>query len=145
MVALDTNVLVRATLGADPRHAIALGLVQSLADGTSPWCVPWPCVYEFLRVVTHPRFLARPVPVLEARRRVAALHASPSCRFIGETERHAEVLDHLLASSGATGNLVFDAHVAALCIEHGVSELLTADADFGRFPGLRTRDPFRAA
>ena len=142
MNAIDTNVLVYAAFGPDERHERALDLLRSLAEGHTPWALPWPCVYEFLRVVTHPRALTKPMQLDEARGRIRSLRGSASCILLSETERHGEVLDGLLAASGATGNLVHDAHIAALCIEHGVSEILTADADFARFPGLRARNPF---
>jgi toxin-antitoxin system PIN domain toxin len=142
VVALDTNVLVYAETPLLPQHARAAALLQEVAEGATPWALPWPCVYEFMRVVTHPRAWKRSMPLARARSDLRAILASPSLVLLSETERHWEVLDQLLAASGVTGNLVFDAHIAALCIEHGVSELLTADADFRRFPGLRVRDPF---
>jgi predicted nucleic acid-binding protein len=68
--------------------------------------------------------------------------ASPSLVLLSETPRHADVMAGVLDASSATGNLVHDAHIAALCLEHGVSELLTGDRDFSRFPGLRVEHPF---
>lgn len=68
---------------------------------------------------------------------------SPSLFLLSETPRHLEVMDRLFRESNVTGNLAHDAHVAALCIEHGITELLTADRDFTRFP-LPVRNPFRA-
>ena len=59
-----------------------------------------------------------------------------------ETSRHTEVMDAVVRRSGASGNLLHDAHIAALCIEHGVAELVTGDRDFRRFEGLRLYDPF---
>ena len=67
---------------------------------------------------------------------------SPSLHLLSETSQHAELLDSLLRESGVTGNRVFDAHIAVLCIEHGVTELITADRDFTRFP-LKFTNPFR--
>jgi toxin-antitoxin system PIN domain toxin len=142
VIAVDTNVLVYAVMKASPHHAAALKLVTSLAEGESPWAIPWPCVYEFVRVVTHPRLFRPPMALDDARADLRALLGSPSLSLLSETDRHAELLDSLLDGSRATGNLVHDAHVAALCREHGVRELLTADADFGRFKGLRVRNPF---
>jgi len=67
----------------------------------------------------------------------------PSSRLLpGETERHAEVMSSVVEAAGATGNLVHDAHIAALCIEHGVSELVTGDRDFARFPQVPVLNPF---
>ncbi len=66
MRALDTNVLVYADREETPEHETALRLVRSLATGSEPWILPWPCIYEFLRVVTHPRVFHPPTPILEA-------------------------------------------------------------------------------
>ncbi|HSN90432.1 MAG TPA: TA system VapC family ribonuclease toxin [Anaeromyxobacteraceae bacterium] len=142
MIAVDTNVLVYAEMKATRHHARALELVTSLAEGEAQWAIPWPCLYEFLRVVTHPRVFRPPMALDDARADLRALLGSPSVVLLSETDRHAEILDELLAGSRATGNLVHDVHVAALCREHGVRELLTADVDFGRFKGLRVRNPF---
>jgi toxin-antitoxin system PIN domain toxin len=142
VIAVDTNVLVYAEMKAAPHHQRALELVTSLAEGEAQWAIPWPCAYEFLRVVTHPRVFRPPMSLEAARADLRALLGSPSVVLLSETDRHAQILDDLLARSGATGNLVHDAHIAALCKEHGVRELLTADADFGRFQGLRVRNPF---
>jgi len=73
---------------------------------------------------------------------IRTLCASPSLVLLSETLRHAEVMTELLEASGATGNLVHDAHIAALCLEHGVTELVTADRDFSRFPQLKIYNPF---
>lgn len=142
MIAVDTNVLVYAEMKAAPFHARALALITSLAEGDAQWAVPWPCVYEFLRVVTHPRVFKPPMTLEDARSDLRALLAAPSVVLLSETDRHAQILDELLARSGATGNLVHDAHIAALCLEHGVRELVTADTDFAKFAGLKVRNPF---
>jgi predicted nucleic acid-binding protein len=71
-----------------------------------------------------------------------ALLASPSLVMLSETGRHTEVLERVVREAGATGNLLYDAHIAALCIEHGVSELITGDRDFSRFRGLKVQNPF---
>src|SRR5437867_2240219 len=103
--------------------------------------MPRPCAYEFLRVVTHSRVFAPPVP-LEVSPRPRVSCSPATLVLLPETERHAEVMMAVVTESGATGNLFHDAHIAALCIEHGVSELLTGDRDFSRFP-LRVANPFR--
>ena len=124
-------------------HAAARALLTTCAEGSAPWAIPWPCIYEFLRVVTHPRVFHPPVPTDRAMRDLSAIIASPSLVLLAETDRHLDVAAQLIEQSGASGNLIHDAHIAALCIEHGVSELLTADRDFSRFPGLKVSNPFR--
>jgi len=142
MRALDTNVLVHAEIVTGPHHATARDLLQRLAEGPAPWAIPWPCVYEFLRIVTHPRVFHPPMPIAAALADLRAILRSPSLLLLAETERHAEVMSSIVEPSGATGNLIHDAHIAALCVEHGVSELVTGDRDFARFPGVRTVNPF---
>jgi uncharacterized protein len=140
--AIDTNVLVYAEITSSPHHRQAMAVVRALAEGQAPWAIPWPCVYEFLRVVTHPRVYHPPVPAARALADLQAVLASPSLVLLSETTRHAEIGVEVVAASGVTGNLMHDAHIAALCIEHGVSELLTGDRDFGRFEGLKVVNPF---
>jgi toxin-antitoxin system PIN domain toxin len=139
--AVDTNILIYAEIVSDPNHKISRAALSALAEGPEPWAIPWPCVYEFLRVVTHPRVYHPPMPAGSAIRDLRALFESPSLILLHETERHLEILERLVAESGVSGNLMHDAHIASICIEHGVSELLTADRDFARFTRLRTRNP----
>jgi predicted nucleic acid-binding protein len=98
-------------------------------------------VYEFLRVITHPRVFAPPVPIELALHDLGQILASPTLVLLSETERHTEIMQNVVRASGVTGNLIHDAHIAALCIEHGVSELLTGDRNFSRFP-LKVIQPF---
>ena len=142
MRAVDTNVLVYAEISASPRHEQAKQVLEELAEGQQPWALPWPCLYEFLRVITHPGIYHPPVPLSIALEDLEALLASPSLVMLSETGRHTEVLERVVREAGATGNLLYDAHIAALCIEHGVSELITGDRDFSRFRGLKVQNPF---
>jgi toxin-antitoxin system PIN domain toxin len=94
----------------------------------------------FLRLVTNPRIFERPEPVEQAWRQVEAWLNTPVAWIPQPTERHREVLGRILVSHGARGNLVPDAHLAALAIEHGLM-LCSTDADFARFSELRWYDP----
>jgi predicted nucleic acid-binding protein len=93
-------------------------------------------------VVTHPNLFRPPTPVDEAWESVTGLLASPSLLVIAEGESHSRILGDLIRLSGATGNGLQDAHIAALLIEHAVDEIITADEDFRRFPGLKVTNPF---
>lgn len=143
MRGVDTNILVYADREETPDHQAAKELLRGLAIGSEPWALPWPCIYEFLRVVTHPRVFHPPTPIDEAWEAVELLLDSPSVLVLSEGERHRRILGDLLRAAPVTGNLVHDAHIAALLLEHGVNEILTADEDFRRFPGLKVTNPFR--
>lgn len=142
MKAVDTNVLVYAEIISSSHHRSARRLLTDLAEGSIPWAIPWPCLYEFLRVVTHPRVFAPPVPIAIALHDLDQILASPTLVLLAETERHAEVMNALIRDAAVTGNLIHDAHIAALCVEHGISELITGDRDFSRFP-VKVMNPFR--
>jgi uncharacterized protein len=142
MQAVDTNILIHAEVASSQQHDPALKVLKGLAEGALPWAIPWPCIYEFLRVVTHPRVFHPPVPLKIALEDLRKLLASPSLFLLAETPRHLSVMDQVVSQSGATGNLVHDAHIVALCLEHGVSEIITGDRDFSRFAGLRIINPF---
>ena len=141
MIAVDTNILIYAARQEPVFHRQAVKLLTSLAEGHDPWVIPWPCVYEFLRVVTHPKVFSPACTAEEAIENLERLRDSPSLKMIGDGPGHIRYLLRAVRESGATGNLVHDAHIAALCIEHGVSELLTGDRDFSRFP-VRVTNPF---
>ena len=68
---------------------------------------------------------------------------APTLLLLNETSRHTEIMSKVLEASGVTGNLVHDAHIAALCIEYGVTELISGDRDFARFSSLEVTNPFR--
>ena len=142
MRAIDTNVLVVAHVETAPGYDIAHDLLTVLSEGDLPWAIPWPCVYEFLRVATHPRIFESPLPLDHAIDSVARLLESPSLLLLSETNRHREVMERVVRRARATGNLIHDAHIAALCLEHGVGEIVTGDRDFTRFEDLSVIDPF---
>ena len=142
MRAVDTNVLVYSEIRSSLHHQVARRVLTELSEGALPWALPWPCVYEYLRIVTHPRVYHPPVPLDVALNELGMILNSPSLRLLHETSGHPEIMTKLLRASGVSGNLVHDAHIAALCLEHGVSELITGDRDFSRFPELMTRNPF---
>ena len=142
MIALDTNVLVYARREEAPFHQKASDLLRAFAEGEKPWALPWPCVYEFLRVVTHPRVFDPPTALADALEGLESLLDSPSLVLLGEGTMHRAHLSQMASAGAAAGNLAHDAHIAALAREHGVAELWTADRDLARFPGLRIRNPF---
>jgi len=142
VIAVDTNILVYADSPSSEFHAAARALLTRLSEGMRPWAIPWHCIYEYLHVITDPRTLRRPLPLQMAFNDMKRLLQSPSLRLLSETPRHMEVLETLIQVSRVTSSTAHDADIAALCIEHGITEILTADRDFARFP-LKVTNPFR--
>jgi toxin-antitoxin system PIN domain toxin len=141
VIAVDTNVLVYAHREDSPWHARALQVLTGLAEGRSPWAIPWPCLHEFLAIVTHPRIYRPPTPLAIAIDQVSAWLESPTLVRLGENESYWEALRECLSVGRVVGSQVHDARVAALCLAHGVRELWTHDRDFGRFSSLVVRNP----
>ena len=142
MIAVDTNILVYAHREESSWHDAALTRITELADGRSLWAIPWPCIHEFLAIVTHPRIYAPPTPLNAAIVQIEAWFESPSLVLLAETEGYWPELRSALEQGRINGPQVHDARVAAICQDHGVRELWTADRDFGRFPMLNVRNPF---
>jgi uncharacterized protein len=141
VIAVDTNILVYAHREDSPFHQAAVQQVTELAEGLATWSIPWPCVHEFLAIVTHPRIYAPPTPLARALDQVDAWLESPTLVLLAESPAHWPTLRSLLAGGRVTGAQVHDARVAALCRQHGVRELWSADRDFNRFPGLAVLNP----
>jgi toxin-antitoxin system PIN domain toxin len=142
VIGLDTNILVHAHRAGSGHHKQAIELLRNLSEGAAPYALFWPSLYEFLRVVTHIRVFDPPSTTGEALEAVRDLLAPPVVRVLSETDRHPQLLDRVLKESRVTGNLVHDAHLVALAIEHGVHEILTLDGDFSRFRQVASRNPF---
>lgn len=102
MRALDTNVLVHAEIVTSAFHPTARQLLQELAEGPAPWAIPWPCVYEFLRIVTHPCVYHPPMPIAAALADLRAILGSPSLVLLAETSRHPELMASVVEASGVT-------------------------------------------
>ena len=141
MIAVDTNLLVYAHRKDSQWHRTAEPLVRSLAEGTAPWAIPWPCVHEFLAIVTHPRIYAPPTPLTAAAAQVEAWLASPTLVVLSEGAGYWDALATVLRASKVSGAQVHDARIAAMCLHHRVSELWSADRDFSRFAALAVRNP----
>ncbi|MFN2240141.1 MAG: TA system VapC family ribonuclease toxin [Thermoanaerobaculia bacterium] len=122
-------------------HEPALEAVRSLAEGAAAWAIPWPCIHEFIAVVTHPKIYAPPTPLAKAIGQVDAWLESPFLRPIGEDPGYWSVARELLTTAKVSGAKVHDARVAALCRRWGVTELWTADRDFSCFRGVRAVNP----
>ena len=143
MILVDANLLIYAVNTFAPQHAAARPWLDSRLNGDTRVGLPWASLLAFLRLATNARVFAQPLGIIDAWNRVTMWLCSDVVWVPAPTERHAEILARLLAAPGVYGNLVPDAHLAALAIEHGL-ELNSADGDFARFAGLNWRNPLMA-
>lgn len=141
MIAVDTNLLVYAHRRDSSFHARSSEVIRQLAEGKAAWAIPWPCVHEFLAVVTHPRIYTPPSAMESAVDQVEAWLESPTVVLLGESTDHWPVLRRQLLAGAISGPRVHDGRVAAICVANGVSELLSCDRDFSRFPELTVVNP----
>lgn len=141
MIAVDTNILVYAHREDSPFHAAAADCVAELAEAAATWAIPWPCLHEFLAIVTHPRIYTPPTPLPRALDQVDAWLEAPTLALLTEASTHWPTLRAALAAGRIAGPRVHDARIAALCRDHGVRELWSADRDFSRFSGLAVMNP----
>lgn len=142
MFVADTNVLIYAANADAPEHVRCRTLLESWRQGREPWYTTWAILYEFARVVTHPRVLPTPWTGAAALGFVRALMDTPSHQVLVESDRHIGIAQQLAESVPALGgNLLHDYHTAVLMREHGISRIYTRDADFRRFAFLDVVDP----
>lgn len=141
MIAVDTNLLVYGHREDHEWFGAASECLRRLAEGRRSWAIPWPCLHEFLAIVTHPRIFLPPTPLAIALDQVAAWLESPSLVVLGEARGYWDAFQAVALGGRIAGPLIHDARVAALCLHHGVDELWTLDRDFGRFPALAVRNP----
>lgn len=141
MIAVDTNLLVYAHRPEMPFHEGTRRLLVEAAGGTEPVSVPWPCVHEFLAVVSNPRIFKDPTPMDFALEAVRRLLASLSGGFLAEGEGYLDTLERIARPALLQGAIVHDARVAALCLYHGVRVLWSVDRDFSRFSELTVVNP----
>jgi len=141
VIALDTNILVYAHRRDSEWHEVAKKSVRLLAEGVENWAIAWPSIHEFLAIVSHERIYSPPSSIEKALDQVLAWLESPNLTLLSEGEGYVEVLGKLIRGAKIIGPRIHDARIAALCLSWNVTELWTADRDFGRFPSLRTRNP----
>ena len=142
MILVDINLLVYAHVAAFPAHHRARSWLDGHLNGTAPVGLPWPSLLGFVRLVSNPRIFEQPETVDAAWQQIEEWLDCPSVWMPQPGERHRDVLRPLLLNQGMRANLVPDAHLAALAIEHGLI-LCSTDGDFARFPGLRWENPIR--
>jgi len=139
---VDVNVLLYASDETSPEHARALATLEALATGPEIVYLFWPALMSYLRLATHPAIFARPLSLDEAIGNVEALLARPNVRAAGEGDAFWARFREVAGDARPGGNLIPDAHLAALMLEHGVGTIVTRDRDFRRFRHVSIEDPF---
>ena len=139
-ILVDANLVLWAHHASFGDHESARAWWTKTLSSTPFVGIPWPTCLAFLRISTHPRALERPLSIGAAWDVVRGWLSRPNVRVPIPTERHEQILGDLLLAGRASGNHTSDAHLAALAIEWGL-QLVSADRDFARYPGVRWLDP----
>ena len=142
MILVDTNILLYAEDQLNPQHEIARQWWDAQLSGSAPVCLAWSVLGAFIRIGTNARVFERPLTLNQAITRVQSWLDQPCTRVVTPTERHWAVLQGLLIEGQALGNLVSDADLAALALQHGCT-LMSTDGDFARFPKVKWINPLR--
>lgn len=140
MLLVDANVLVYAVNDRARDHELARSWLADALSGGEGVGFAWAALLAFLRLTTHPAILERPLPLTRSAEVVERWLSAPPALIVEPTRRHLAILRGLLERSGTAGNLVGDAHLAALALEHGAT-VVSFDRDFARFEGVRSALP----
>lgn len=138
---VDVNILLYASDESSPQHDKATAFLARCASGPEVFCIAWLTAMSYLRIATHASIFERPLSPKEAMRNVEALLSLPHCRSISEEDGFWDVYRRITAEVPTRGNLVPDAHLAAVLTQHGVKTLYTHDRDFRKFGVLTIKDP----
>ena len=142
MIAIDTNILVYSHREDSSFHQAASCCVKELAESEKDWAIPWPCIHEFLAIVTHPRIYKPPTPIEDALIQIDCWKEAPTLNMIGESQSLYWIkLKSLLRKGDISGPVVHDARIAAICLDNGIDILWSADRDYSRFPDLSVKNP----
>jgi toxin-antitoxin system PIN domain toxin len=140
LILVDANILLYAEDSLQSRHQQARAWWDGQLSGTGIVCLCWTVLSAFIRIGTNPKVFEHPLSLEQALARVQSWLDQPCTRVVRPTDRHWTVFKQVLTDGQAVANLVTDAHLAALAIEHGC-ELASTDSDFARFPKLKWRNP----
>jgi len=140
VILVDANLLICAYIPSVPPHTAAAEWLEARMNEPGRVGLPWASLFAFLRLVSNPKIFEEAVSIPEAWDRVREWLALEVVWTPLPTNRHAEILGDLLERYCTESDLVSDAHLAALAIEHGLT-LCTTDGDFARFPGLKWENP----
>jgi toxin-antitoxin system PIN domain toxin len=142
VILVDANILLYAEDQLSHHHGAAREWWDEQLSGSSPICLCWTVIGAFIRIASNSRVFESPLSIAQATKRVQSWLDQPCVRLIEPTDRHWLVFQQLLSDGQALGNLVTDAHLAALALQHGC-ELMSTDADFARFPRVKWTNPLK--
>jgi hypothetical protein len=141
-LAVDINVLVYASTAQSPWHAQARRCLETCRTGPDLFCLAWPTVMAYLRMVTHAAIVSPPLSPRDAEANVEMLVRLPNARLLAEQDGFWDLYRESTRNLVVRGKLVSDAHLAVLLRQHGVRTLYTNDRDFLKFDFLSVRNPF---
>jgi toxin-antitoxin system PIN domain toxin len=140
VILIDANILIYAHVSSFTQHNLARNWLDQQLNAAAPVGLPWTSLIAFLRLVTNPRVFEQPEPIDAAWQQVCMWLAAETAWIPHPTERHGDLLREFLALPGIHSNLVPDAHLATMAVEHGLI-LCSTDGNFARFPKLRWVNP----
>jgi len=141
--AIDVNILLYASDSGSSLNGPARTFLIGCADNKDLFYIGWPTLMSYLRMATHPSIFRYPLPQAEAESNVAALLKLPHLRMLSEGDGFWEIYQELAGTLPVQGNLVPDAHLAAILIQNGVRTIYTRDRDFRKFDLIQCIDPFK--
>ncbi len=144
-IAVDTNILLYASDIGSPFHQSALAFLEERSTGRELLYLPWPVIMGYLRIITHARIFKSPMTPGTAHGNISELLNLPQVRSLGEGLDFWRCYEEISGSVVVRGNLVPDAHIAAILLEHGVRDIATNDSDFKKFGNLRVHNPLTVA
>ena len=144
-LAVDTNILLYASDIDSPLHSSALAFLEERSRGRELLYLPWPVIMGYLRIVTHGRIFNAPMTPEDARKNIISLLHMKHVRPLGEGPHFWRCYEEISRTIIIRGNLVPDAHIAAILLEHGVRDIATNDSDFKKFETLRVHNPLLKA
>lgn len=139
---IDVSILLYASDQSNPRHAAAISFLEHRVSDPELFCVTWPTIMSYLRISTHPSIFSNPLPPDQALNNIESLLSLPHVRVLSEEKGFLSIYREVVSRFPVRGNLVPDAHLAALLRQHGVRRLYTNDGDFKKFDFLDIQDPF---
>jgi hypothetical protein len=141
MIALDTNILVYAHRADSPFQVKAESVLKTLVEKPDNWAIPYHCLIEFIAIITNPRIYKKPTPLEVAFEQLENITKCSNLFILPDFDRQLDLLKNISIRAKIRGPEIYDARIAASCIENGVSQLWSADRDYSRFAGLKVVNP----